>query len=135
MSCSPSELGVPLKSRETEAQSDEANPKVDHPANCRQGLTVRPTPHPPEPTVSHYVTWGPLCLHQLIPCTILAQDSTHMCYCNEVRAVRVPPLISTHAGPYFPRVHPNSSRRQRATARRGEGIPGKSVSPSSVNHQ
>lgn len=27
MSCSPSELGVPLKSRETEAQSNEANPK------------------------------------------------------------------------------------------------------------
>lgn len=121
---SPSELREPLKSRETEAHSDEASPEkiIQQTADKTwQSAIVLPG--------------GPCIYNQLIPRTrkpSQPQDSTHKCRCNKVRAVRVISTYLHSPRAPFPRVHPHSSRRQKATARRGEDIPGKFVHPSSA---
>ena len=121
---SPSELRVPLKPRETEAQSYEASPKkkIQQAADKSwQSAVVLPG--------------GPCTYNQLIPHTrkpSQPQDSTHMCRCNEIRAARVISTYRHSPRAPLPRVHPNSSRRQRATARRREDITGKSIHPRSA---
>lgn len=109
---SPSELRVPLKPRETEAQSYEASPKknIQQAADKSwQSAVVLPG--------------GPCTYNQLIPHTrkpSQPQDSTHMCRCNEIRASRVISTYRHSPRAPLPRVHPNSSRRQREPQQGGE---------------